>query len=479
MIFNSIPFVLFFVVFFAVYWLSQKKIKLQNGILLAGSYFFYAWWDWRFLLLLIACTAVSYFLGIKIHSSEGKAKSRWLLAGILIEAGALVYFKYTNFFIQSLLDLAQSCHISLSIHTLRILLPLGISFYIFRILSYLLDVYYQRVPPERDTLVYFGYVAFFPSLVSGPIDRAKTLMPQLKNKRTFDSGLAADGTRQILWGLFKKAVIADNCAMLIDPVFSHSSAYPASTLWLSAFLYTMQLYADFSGYSDMAIGIAKLLGFRITRNFQFPFFAQNIADYWRRWHISLTTWLTDFIFTPASIRFRNWGNFGLILAIVITFLVSGIWHGANWTFVLWGFLHGCYYIPLILRGTMHKKRKLPPGILPSRPILIRIFSTFALVLLTNIIFRSASIAEAFAYYKGLVNASIVTMPVLQGNMNVFALLLFVFIMLIIEWLQRDKEFGLQIGDLPKRAWRWAIYYGIVLLIVFYGTTNTEFIYFQF
>jgi D-alanyl-lipoteichoic acid acyltransferase DltB (MBOAT superfamily) len=480
MIFNSIPFGLFFIVFFSVYWfLLRKKLNLQNYLLLLGSYVFYACWDWRFLFLLIACTFVSYTIGNRLNQSGDKKRKTLLILGIVFEVAVLVYFKYTNFFITNFMDLFHLWGIDLEIHTLKIILPLGISFYIFRNLSYLLDIYYNRIPPEPDALIYFTYIAFFPSLVSGPIDRAKLLIPQLKIERTFDSRLAIDGTRQILWGIFKKAVIADNCAAFTDPIFNNPGECSASTLLVGAFFYTIQLYADFSGYSDMAIGIAKIVGFRITRNFNFPFFAQNIADYWRRWHISLTTWLTDFIFTPVSIRYRDWGKSGLIIAILLTFLVSGIWHGANWTFILWGFLHGCYFIPLILRGTMNKKKKINTGYLPSMQVFLNILGTFVLVMLTNVIFRSNSISDVWVYYRGILSLSLFSVPVINGNLNTVVFLLFVVFMLLCEWLQREKEYGLQIDNVKPRVLRLCMYYGIVLIILFYGTTSTQFIYFQF
>ena len=253
---------------------------------------------------------------------------------------------------------------------------LGISFFTFRTLSYLLDIDKGKIKAEKNWVVFFAYVSFFPSILSGPIDRAKNLIPQLEKKRAFDYNQAIDGLRQILWGLFKKIVIADNCAPFVNQIFNNYQSYPSSSLLLGAFFYAIQIYADFSGYSDMAIGISRLMGFNITKNFDFPFFAQNIAEYWRKWHMSLTSWLTDYVFTPLSIAFRDYGKWGLTFAIIINFTIIGIWHGPNWTYVLFGFLHGCYFIPLILRGTMNKKNKIAKGkLFPSFRELINMLAT--------------------------------------------------------------------------------------------------------
>ncbi len=482
MLFNSWPFVAFFSVFFFLYWFAfQRNLKLQNLLILVASYFFYACWDWRFLFLLMGCSGITYFVGLQLPDCNEKKKKILLWVGVLIEILILIYFKYTNFFITSFIDLFHLFGINLNIHTLRIILPLGISFYIFRTLSYILDIYYGKIKPETNIIIFFSYVAFFPSLVCGPIDRGKLLIPQLKNIRTFNYSQASDGAKQILWGLFKKVVIADNAAVFTDLIFKDYQSMPSGILLLGAFLYTIQLYTDFSGYSDMAIGLSNLLGIRITKNFNFPFFSQNIADYWRRWHISLTNWLTDFIFTPLSLRYRDLGKTGLILSIIITFLVSGIWHGANWTYVLWGFLHGCYYIPLILSGSMNKKKKLSNAIIPSFTEVRNITLMFILIMFTNIIFRSENIATAYDYITSIFSdfSSDIPYLIFEKRKDLIALTCFIFITILFEWFHKEKEYGLRLSDKVPTFIRWIIYYMLILAIYIYQTVQQSFIYFQF
>lgn len=483
MAFNSLSFAVFFCLFLFAYWrLVQKSLTLQNLLILAGSYLFYAWWDWRFLFLLIGNTALNFLLGIAIADTKKEADRSWLLAAGLIQGlGCLFFFKYYNFFAVSLSNCFSSLGFKADMHTLNIILPLGISFYTFRTISYLLDVKRNKIEPVRDWLAFFCYVAFFPCLTAGPIDRAGTLVPQLQVRRVFDYDQASDGMRQILWGLFKKVVIADNCAIFTSDVFEQYKTLPGSSLLFGALLFTIQLYADFSGYSDMAIGIASLLGFNVTRNFNYPFFAENIVDYWRRWHISLTTWLTDYVFTPLSIRFRDYGNGGLIAAIIITFTAIGIWHGANFTYAVYGFLNGCFYIPAILSGTMFKRKKPAAG--PTR-FSIKAFSnrvgTFVLVSFSLIIFRAESLGQALGYYKGIFSTSLFSRLVITEKRYTLAPLAFILLMLSVEWWQRDKRHALQIGFIKRFSVRALIYFGLLaIVLVFSATKNTDFIYFKF
>ncbi|PBQ31503.1 membrane-bound O-acyltransferase family protein [Sphingobacteriaceae bacterium] len=490
MLFNSLPFLLFFTLFFFIYWLAfARSLKIQNLFLLAGSYFFYAWWDWRFLMLLIASSFLNYILGIYIHKSENqKTRNLLVFIGLAQGLGGLLIFKYLNFFIDSFVNLLHYFNVEPNIHTLNLLMPLGISFYTFRTISYLLDVEKGKTEPVRNWCVFFNYVSFFPSVISGPIDRATLLVPQLSNKRQFDYNLATDGMRQILWGLFKKIVIADNCATITNSVFENYDTLPASSLLIGAFFYTLQIYADFSGYSDTAIGIAKLLGFTITRNFEYPFFAQNIAEFWRKWHISLTSWLTEYVFTPLSIAFRNYDQKGLIAAILVNFTLIGIWHGANWTFVLFGFLQGCYFIPLILKGTINKRKKIAKDqVLPTWKEFSNMLKTFTLVMFTFILFRSDTITDAFYYFKDLFSTSLFSQPQLSDKVNTVALLIFIFLMICIEWVQRDKQHALQFA-LPiepqgswfaKKTLRWAIYILIIFSILCFEGKEQDFIYFRF
>jgi len=488
MIFNSIPFLVFFSVFFLFYWfVFARNLRFQNLFLLAGSYFFYAWWDSRFLSLLVGSSLLNYVLGILIsESKDQKRKSVFVFIGLLQGLGCLIVFKYLDFFIGSMAKLLSGIGLDAHIQTLGLILPLGISFYTFRMISYLLDLNNGKTQAIRDWSVFFNYVSFFPSLISGPIDKVNLLVPQLNKEKTFKYEQAVDGMQQILWGLFKKVVIADNCAALTNEVFDNYESLPASSLLIGVFFYTIQIYADFSGYSDMAIGIAKLLGFTITRNFDFPFFAQNIAEFWRKWHISLTNWLTEYVFTPLSIAFRDYGKLGVIAAILINFTLIGIWHGANWTFILFGFLHGCYFIPLILNGTINKRKKPAKNkFLPGFKELSNMIGTFLLVTLTFVLFRSYTIGDAVDYYKSLFAKTIVSKPVFGKAISLWVLLFFSIVLLVTEWIQRDKEHALQFknGELSRpllsKSLRWMAYVFILYTILIFKSGQQNFIYFNF
>lgn len=486
MIFNSLSFASFFACFFILYWfVCKKNLQWQNLLVLAGSYFFYGWWNWRFLFLLAGSSLLSYWLGLVIPTTEHPTKRKWLLnIGLLQGLGLLVYFKYSNFFITSFADAFSFFNVHIHVNTLQLILPLGISFYTFRMISYLLDVDKGKIKPCHDWVVFFSYVAFFPSLISGPIDKAKLLIPQLEQKRLFDKDQFNDGLRQFLWGLFKKVVVADNCAGVANDIFNNYQHLPASSLVIGAVFYMVQLYADFSGYSEMAIGIAKLLGFNITKNFNYPFFAQNIADYWRRWHMSLTTWLTEYVFTPLSITFRDYGKGGLIMAILINFIICGIWHGANWTFVLFGVIHGLYFIPLILKDALFKKTKnASTGILPTFKEAGNMLATFGLVVFAEIMFRADSITHAWGFYKHLFSLSIFSKPVLSNLMTTGTCISFMLIMILAEWLQRKKDHALQFGARLTTAQFYYATAAVSLLIwailIWSVTDNKSFIYFQF
>ena len=478
MLFASIPFACFFIVFFLLYWyVFDGNLKLQNLLILTGSYVFYAWWDWRFLFLLAGSSIISYFLGIGIATAGNKRRSILVWIGILQGLACLLFFKYFNFLVGPITGAFAWFNIQVDLHTLDIILPLGISFYTFRIISYLLDIKNNKIQPATNLVTYCSYIAFFPGLIAGPIDRPKTLIPQLEKQRVFDYSQAMDGLSQILWGLFKKVVIADNCATFTNDVISHYTTLPASALLISMALFAIQVYADFSGYSDMAIGLASLLGFKITRNFNYPFFAQNIADFWRRWHISLTSWLTDYVFTPLSVYLRDYGKFGLILAILINFTLIGIWHGANWIFVFFGFLNGCLYIPLILNGTLNKKKKNTQG---GFVIFLNIAGMFILLMFTFLIFRADNMAQAFDYYSRLFSPSLFKTFVVTEKVNMAAALLAIVIMLCAEWKQRDKEHALQMDNVEKKGLKVVIYYSLVLFILVFSATNiTDFVYFKF
>ncbi len=485
MSFYSVSFLIFFTFFFLFYWLMfNKTTKMQNSFLLVGSYLFYGLWDWRFLLLLASCSLFTYILALLIGREQHSQRRRlYLILGIFASLLPLLIFKYLDFFLISLADVGQYDRLNPS----NLILPMGISFYSFRVVSYLLDVDKVKVEPVRDWLVYFNYVAFFPSIVSGPIDRMGLMLPQLRSPRVFDYHLASDGTRQLLWGLFKKLVVADNCAVIVNQAFDEYRTIPSLNLFLSILVYSVQIYADFSGYSDMAIGLAKLIGFRITRNFNAPFFAESIAEFWRRWHISLTSWTTDYIFTPLTIAFRNWGKAGLTLAVLLNFVIIGLWHGANWTFIFFGLIHAAYYLPLIASGHLGTKRKKRnPSLWPSFPQFLRMVGVFLLVSFAFIFFRAASLEHAFNYIKCLATGDWTTVEEFPESTHTLVLFLFVSVMFSVEWVQRNKEHGLQFTTSDKIAsagfsgvFRWVIYVLIVLSVFGFQGNQQDFIYFRF
>ena len=484
MVFNSLPFILFFVIVFFVYWFPLKKnTKAQNVFLLVASYFFYGYADWKMLPLLMVATVVFYFLGIGISRSESEKKASWLRAlGVVLGVGLLFYFKYLNFFIESFAHLFESIGLHTNWHTFNIVMPLGVSFFTFRLISYVIDVYNGEVEPTQDVVEFATYIAFFPCILSGPIDKPK-FISQLHSKREFKYDQAVDGMRQILWGLFKKMLVADNCAVYVDEVFSTYTEQSGSTLLLAAVFYSIQLYADVSGYSDMAIGIGKLLGFRITRNFNNPFFALNVADFWRRWHMSLTSWVTDYVFTPLNFQFRRWGKAGMILAIIINMMVVGLWHGANWTFVVFGLYHGLLFVPLILSGAFMKKTQLTINRI-GLPVLKDfgwMLLTFALVTFGMIIPRAESIGQAWGYICGMIDKSLFSIPWLKTRDYYIPKVVFSFIMLVVEWLQRGKEHGLELGYDRRYTWlRFLLYFTILIITWVYSEPGeTTFIYFQF
>ena len=485
MLFNSIEFLFFFIIVFSFYYVLKEKTKQQNVLLLIASYVFYAWTNWKILPLLMVITVCFYGLGIAIYEAKTeKCKQQFATLGIILGVGMLLYFKYTNFFISSFKDLFESIGFQTNGHSFHILVPVGISFYTFRLLSYVIDTYRGKYEPTKDFIAFATYVAFFPCILSGPIDRPNTLIPQLKEKRPFNSVLAIDGLRQILWGAFKKMVVADNIAPIVNQIFEYQDTMPANRLLLSAIFYTFQIYGDFSGYTDMATGIAKLLGFRVTKNFNYPLFAQNIADFWRRFHISLTSWLTDYIFMPLNIQWRDWGNRGMILAIIINFVICGLWHGANWTFVLFGLYHGLLFIPIILSGSMFKKTKITVNQwkLPTLKVFGKMLLTFFLVTMGLIVFRADSISQAFSYITRLFSTSLFSINIGEydvGRIKVLLSFIMILVLLCIEWFGRDKEHALSNFGIKQKWLRYAFYYFILFCILFYKGTEQQFIYFQF
>jgi alginate O-acetyltransferase complex protein AlgI len=479
MLFNSVTFAVFFIAFFLSYWfIFNKVLRLQNLLILLGSYVFYGCWNWHFLSLLIGYSLINFVLGFYIDKAEEqKTKKLLVFIGVFVGLGLLFYFKYTNFFITSFLALFAGFHINLNVHTINIILPLGISFYTFRTLSYLFDIHNNKMKPTADWVVFFSFVAFFPCLLSGPIDRAKTLIPQLEAKRVFNYVNAAGAMRQVLWGLFKKVVIADNLTQVTDRIYTNYHTMSGSSLLVAVFYFPIQIYADFSGYSDIAIGVARLLGFNVAKNFNYPFFAQNIAEFWRTRHISLTSWLTEYVFTPLSISFRDYGKTGLILAILINFTLIGIWHGANFTFVLFGFLHGCYYIPLILNGTLNKKRKINrDNATLSFKEFKNMLLTFTVVSFTFILFKSESLADAFGFVRKIFSTSLLMYPENSSLYYIPVIITF----LLVEWINRNKEYALENFSIKwSRPFRWALYTIMCILILGNWGMEQQFIYFKF
>ncbi len=483
MVFNSFPFVVFFIIVFLVYWYPLKeKTNLQNFFLLVASWFFYGYANWKILPLLIVSILIFYFLGKAISKHKTDKTGSWLTTlGVVLGIGALVYFKYFNFFIDSFAALFNSLGLQTNLHTFNIILPLGISFYTFRLLSYIIDIHRGKGEATNDFVAFATYISFFPCLLSGPIDRPK-FIAQLQKTRTFSYAFAVDGSRQILWGLFKKMVIADNIATYVDAVWGNMDARGGSTFVLAAILYLFQIYADFSGYSDMAIGVGKLLGFKIADNFKAPLFALNIADYWRRWHITLTQWLTDYVFMPLNIKFRDLGNGGIILAILINFVLIGMWHGADWTFALFGLYHGLLYIPLILSGAFFKKTKLQTNKL-GLPVLKdfgRIILTMFLVVVGLILFRADNMGQAINYTQHIFQTSLFSMPWLYASNWYPTVFISIILLIVLEWLTRKEEHPLTLFAGKPIALQVVVYYALVIAIYFlHPQAEMTFIYFQF
>ena len=478
MLFNSLAFAAFLPLVFALYWaLGRAHIRWQNTLLLAASYVFYGWWDYRFLGLLFLSSSVDYALGIAMELSASKRRRRaFLIASLCVNLGVLGFFKYFNFFAESFTELLNGLGLQAHPTTLQIVLPVGISFYTFQTLSYTIDIYRRQMSPTRDPIAFFAYVSFFPQLVAGPIERARCLLPQFAEPRVFDAVKATDGLRQMLWGFAKKVVVADNLAPHVNVIFGDYGSQDGSLLCLGVVLFAVQIYCDFSGYSDIAIGTARLFGFSLMRNFAFPYFARDIAEFWRRWHISLSTWFRDYVYIPLggsrstfSVRVRN---------IVITFVVSGFWHGANWTFLAWGLLHGLYYLPLMIRGRNRDNLDVVASgrLLPTAGEAVRILSTFVLVLIAWVFFRAPTVGDALAYLGRVISTPFIG-DVPHRRFIVAAVYLLPFF--AVEWLQRSKEHALDIAASPRLI-RWVIYLAVGLTVLTLGNFGeNEFIYFQF
>jgi D-alanyl-lipoteichoic acid acyltransferase DltB (MBOAT superfamily) len=483
MLFNSIEYALFLPIVFAIYWIigylhigDALKLKLQNTFVLIASYVFYGWWDWRFLLLIAFTSLCSWGSGLLIKSSILNHKSSisklWLTANIVINIGILAVFKYYDFFVT---EFGRLFSISTDNMLLKVILPVGISFYTFQALSYSIDVYRKKVEPTTDIVAFFAFIAFFPQLVAGPIERATNLLPQFLKNRIFQYGQAVDGLRQILWGLFKKMAIADTCAIYVNRIWETYDMQSSGVLILGAVLFTFQIYGDFSGYSDIAIGTAKLFGINLMRNFNSPYFSRDIAEFWRRWHISLTTWFRDYVYIPLG--GSRVSKAKIIRNTFIIFLVSGLWHGANWTFLAWGAFHAILFLPLILLGWNRRYTDQPI----TWRHLPQILCTFVLVVFGWILFRAESITQAWRYICGIAGQNTETVRFVMHSWEYIPLIFTIVFMIGIEWINRAETHSFAIQQTISNQWlRRILYVAVVLMILYLGQFHyNQFIYFQF
>ena len=478
MLFNSIDFAIFLPIVFILYWfVTAQHLKLQNLLLVGASYFFYAFWDWRFLSLIVFSTVLDFIVGLLLEKENNQGRRKlYLLISVVVNLGFLGFFKYFNFFLENFIEVYSLFGMSLRASSLQIILPVGISFYTFQTMSYTIDVYRKNLKPTKNFIAFSAFVSFFPQLVAGPIERAAQFLPQFYVKRKFDKENAVRGLRQILWGLFKKVVIADNCAVYANEIFNNYPDYSGSTLILGAVFFTFQIYCDFSGYSDIAIGTSRLFGFNLMKNFSYPYFSRDIGEFWRRWHISLSSWFRDYLYIPLG------GSRGGVLSkirnIFIIFIVSGFWHGANWTFVIWGALNAIYFLPLLLR----EKNRGNMGIvasessLPSFKELRQILFTFSLSVFAWIFFRSDSIGDSLCFLNGLLTRSFFSMPIIFPK----RVIAFIGVLVIVEWWGRREEFAIDMLHRRMKPFaRWIFYYCLLFSILWLGGEEQEFIYFQF
>lgn len=478
MLFNSFEFLLFLPVVFLLYWFLFKRLKPQNLLILIASYVFYGWWDWRFLSLILASTILDYSVGIALSKTEIKRKRKLLLyVSILFNLGLLGFFKYYNFFIDNWIDLWSNLGVTMNRSSLNIILPVGISFYTFQTLSYTIDVYRKKIDATHNFIAFSSFVSFFPQLVAGPIERASNLLPQFYKKRTFDYNLAVSGVRLILWGLFKKIVIADNCAMFVNEIYGNYENQSGLTLILGAIYFTFQIYGDFSGYSDIAIGTARLFGFKLMRNFNYPYFSRDIAEFWRRWHISLSTWFRDYLYIPLG--GSRGTRFNQVRNVFIIFLVSGFWHGANWTFLFWGGINALLFVPLLLANKNRKNIEIVAHNrrLPSLKEFFQILFTFIITNIAWVFFRSESISDAFRYLGRMMSSNkFFDIEYLSRiERYSFEIIFLIGLFIVLEWFSRNHE-------TPFRGRFSFILEALIIAFLFvFGafSNHASFIYFQF
>lgn len=486
MLFNSLDFAVFLPIVFVLYWFATKhNLRLQNALIVVASYVFYGWWDYRFLSLIVFSTVIDYTIGRRLDAENNNRVRKTLVwTSVVINLGFLGVFKYYNFFLDNFIAAFSLLGKEINPNSLNIILPVGISFYTFQTLSYTIDVYKKRLEPTKDFVAFSAFVCFFPQLVAGPIERATNLLPQFYRDRVFEYDKAVDGMRQILWGLFKKVVIADNCAEYANLIFNNYQDYNGSTLLVGAIFFTFQIYGDFSGYSDIAIGTSKLFGFNLKQNFSTPYFSRDIAEFWRRWHISLSTWFRDYVYIPLG--GSRGGTWMKVRNTFIIFLVSGFWHGANWTFVIWGGLNALYFLPLLLL----KQNRTNLGVvaegrlLPNIREAIQMGSTFLLTVIAWVFFRSATVDRAADFIWRIfsdMNAkqTVRELWAINTGYNMVYLSIAMLFFLLLEWIYRGESHSLNITNVKSKGLRHAIYYSIILAFVFLNSKQQDFIYFQF
>ncbi len=478
MLFNSIDFAFFLPIVFLLYWfVFNRNLKMQNFLIVLASYVFYGWWDWRFLSLILFSTLVDYTVGRRLKDEEDNTKRKMLLwISILVNLGFLGFFKYYNFFLDNFVGAFSLFGAEISANSLNVILPVGISFYTFQTLSYTIDVYKRKLEPTKDFIAFTAFVSFFPQLVAGPIERATNLLPQFYKERKFEYSNAVDGMRQIIWGIFKKMVIADSCAEYANQIFNNSADFGGSTLVLGALFFTFQIYGDFSGYSDIAIGTSRLFGFSLMRNFAFPYFSRDIAEFWRRWHISLSTWFRDYLYIPLggsrgslSMKVRN---------TFIIFIVSGFWHGANWTFIVWGALNAIYFLPLLLTNNNRNNLEIVAQgkYIPNMREFASMLLTFSLTVFAWIFFRASDMSHAFSFIAEILSPSLFTLPEIIPK----TVLVLIAILLAVEWLGREGQYAIERFAVNwSRPLRWSAYLVLIYFIIVFGRSQQEFIYFQF
>ncbi len=479
MLFNSLDFAIFLPIVFMLYWfVAQKNLRWQNLLLVGASYIFYGWWDWRFLALIIFSSLVDYAVGKRLESEKESINRKILLwVSILVNLGFLGFFKYYNFFVVNFTEAFSFFGSAIKPNTLDIILPVGISFYTFQTLSYTIDIYRQKIKPTKDLISFLAFVSFFPQLVAGPIERATNLLPQFYKKRKFHYSKTVNGCRQILWGLVKKVVIADQCAIYANDIFNNSEVYSGSTLVMGVLFFTIQIYGDFSGYSDIAIGTSRLFGFDLKQNFATPYFSRNIAEFWRRWHISLSTWFRDYLYIPLG--GSQGGTWMKVRNTFIIFLVSGFWHGASWTFIIWGLLNAIYFLPLLLtnRNRVYQDIVASHSTLPSLTESGMMLITFTLTAFAWIFFRANSVSHAFQIIETIASKDLFKLPTVRPSDLIVIIILFI----TIEWVGRRDKFALENLLVKKsRLIKWSLYLFLFLMVLVYSNQGTEeFIYFQF